>query len=111
MGAVKARCRSGKHAAAVPAGIASPVMQHDMCGLGIKCSAGSVDVQTMCGMYIMCRAGLRPSMRVKFFMQKLCTCIFEAGVYEHVMIVYKSCSSRGFSYSALYFFSRFQWVS
>ena len=40
-------------------------------------------------------------------MQRLCTCIFEAGVYEHVMIVYKSCSSRVFSYSALYFFEPF----
>lgn len=71
MGAVKARCRSGKHAAAVPAGIASPVMQHDMCGLGIKCSAGSVDVQTMCRMYIMCRAGLRPFMRGQVFYAKI----------------------------------------
>lgn len=38
------------------------------------------------------------------FMQRLCTCISEAGVYEHVVIVYKSCCGGGFSYSALYFF-------
>ena len=40
-------------------------------------------------------------------MQRLCTCIFEEGVYEHVVIVYKSLVCRVILYNALYFFESF----